>query len=173
MEKVEHVFARYVAGRAFGVRAAAEAGDRAVESRDTHLERRVGVGQRLSISIVEVPRLLGNGNGLADRRDELPGLARRAGSDRISERDFVAAHAFKCGCDVADALRRNLTLVRTAQYAGNIAAYAHPMRPGRIGHRPRALEALGDRAVDVLARERFRRGDENGDLVATRGECGL
>src|SRR5712692_10944583 len=52
IEHVHHVLGRDVAGRTLGVRAAAEAGDRAVEGLHARLERGVDVRERLPVSIV-------------------------------------------------------------------------------------------------------------------------
>ena len=67
--------------------------------------------------------------------------------------------------------RGDLALVGAADHAGDVAAHPHAARQRRLRHdRPEALQALRDRAVDVLLREGLRRGAEHRDLVGTGGQ---
>ena len=111
-------------------------------------------------------RELGDGYDFGDGRDEFLGFARRAGADGIAKRYFVAAQTLEHAGHITHPLRLNLAFIRATQDAGDVAADAHPVRSRLFRDRPRALQALGNRAVDVLARERFSRGDEYRDFVA-------
>src|SRR5882762_6955536 len=131
VEQVEHVFTGDVARRAPGIRTAAESGDGAVESRDPELQRRVHVRQRLAVGIVKMSRLFGDRHRIGNGRNELLRPGGCTGTDGVSERDLVTPHRFERGRDVADALGSDFAFVRAVQHAGDVAANANAMRPGR------------------------------------------
>ena len=156
VQQVHDVLARDVAGRALGVRAAAEPRHRAVERRDAdfHAPRRRS----------SAPGRKCRGNG---RRARPSGRARRPA--RIAPRSSLPCRRRSCrrarlrtrpsrhsaSAISHDVARIDLAFVRTAEHARNVAAHAHAMGRRRRENGPRALEAFLDRAIDVLARERL------------------
>jgi hypothetical protein len=88
-------------------------------------------------------------------------------------RDLVASHLPQRRRHVGHRLRRDRALVGAADHARHIAAHLHPGRMRRLGERAKALQRLGDRAVDVLLAEGFGGGAEHRDLLRPGGERGL
>jgi len=106
------------------------------------------------------------------RLDHLARLHRRAGADGVAERDLVAAH-------VPQSLRHaggdggvDVALIGAAQHAGDVPAHAPAQLLGPRRDGGEALQALVDRAVDVLLAEALRGGAEDGDLVHAGGLLG-
>jgi hypothetical protein len=64
-----------------------------------------------------------------------------------------------------------VALVGAAEDAGDVAAGADAPLARRVDDGAEAVEALGDRAVDVAPGEGFRGRAEDGDLGRTGGEC--
>src|SRR5882672_1681540 len=169
VEHVDHVLGRDVAGRAPGVGAAAETRHRAVEGSDPRFERGVDVRERLPVGIVVVACEPADRNPFGDRFDHHADAPGRSDSDRVAERDLVAAHLVEFFRQHGDRLRLDFTLVRTARRTGDVAANAHLVCTRGLDDRSEALEALRDAAIDVLPAERFGGGAEYGDLRRARG----
>jgi len=104
VHQVDDVFARDIARRAFGIGAAAETGDRAVECRHSRFHGRVDVRQRLAVGIVEVSGERTYRNALGHQVEQRRGLSGRADSDRVAERDFVGAQPVQRFREVRGAL---------------------------------------------------------------------
>lgn len=165
VEQVEHVLAGHVAAGALGIGTAAEAGHRAVEHVDAFQQARVDVRQRLAVGVVEVPGQLVARDVAADHLEQGTGLAGGAGADGVAERDLVAAHLEQLASHRGDLLRRHLAFVGAAEHAGHVTAHTDTLLAGGVHHRHEALEALGDRAVDVLLREGLAGGGEHRDFL--------
>ena len=170
VQHVDDVFGRDIAGRAFRVRTTTKPRDRAVEDRQAAFERGVDVSERLSVRVVVVRRERRQRNaprGGFDHRSRLP---RRAGADRVAERDLVAAHVPQTFGHVGNRLGADFAFVRAAEDTREIAAHANAMLLCCFGDRPETLETLVDRAVDVLLRERLRSRGEHHDFLRARSD---
>jgi hypothetical protein len=88
-----------------------------------------------------------------DGRDHGSRRAGRAGADGVAERDLEAAHAVQLGSDPRHGGRRDAALVGAAEDAGDVAADADVPLARRVDDGAEAVEALGDRAVDVASGE--------------------
>src|SRR6266849_2463561 len=169
IEHVDHVFGGDVAGRALGVRAAAETGHRAVEGSHARLERGVDISQRLSVGVVVVTAELADRDLFCNGFDHRADASRCSDSDRVAQRNLVAAHLVELFRQRGDSLRLHLAFVGASRRAGNVAAHAHLACPRGLDDRGEALEALRDAAVDVPPAKRLGGGTEYGDLLGARG----
>jgi DNA-binding LytR/AlgR family response regulator len=120
---VQHVFGGDVAGRALGVRAAAQARHRRVEDRHAHFQAGVDVRQRLAVGIVEVAGHAVERNSRAASPSRL-GLARRRDADGVGDVDLVAAQVAHAAHHVGHRVQRHLALVGAAEGAADAAAQA-------------------------------------------------
>src|SRR6266853_1833176 len=169
VEHVDHVLGRDVAGRAPGVGAAAETRHRAVEGSHARFERGVDVRERLPVGIVVVAGESADRDPFCYRLDHRADAPGRSDSDRVAERDLVAAHLVEFFRERRDRPGLHFAFVGAARCTGDVAANAHLACPGSLDDRREALEALRDAAVDVLPAERFGGGAEYGDLRRARG----
>src|SRR6267154_2986432 len=169
VEHVDHVLGRDVAGGAPGVGAAAETGHRAVEGSHARFERGVDVRERLPVGIVVVAGEPADRDPFCDRLDHRADAPGCSDSDRVAQRDLVAAHFVEFFRERGDRLRLHFAFVGAARCTGDVAANAHLVCPSGLGYGREALEALRDAAVDVLPAERFGGGTEYGDLRRAYG----
>ena len=149
-----------------------------VEGRDADLERGVDVADRLAVGIVEMaaqPPRSGSGAGRAPSPPAH--FLRRADADRVGDAAVVDADLLHQPHDVLDLVGRHGALVRATERARDRRAHLDAVLVRGGHHRPEALDALGDRAVDVLPAERFGgRGEDDdlvGPLLAPYRQCGL
>ena len=144
MQHVDHIFSGHIAGRAFGVGAATQTGDRGIEMPHAHFQSRQRVGQRLPVGIVKV----------ADDRVDMEvrerSLNRRLHSAWRAHTDGVG-HAHLLHADIAHqtghhrhALGRDRTFIRTAHGARNRPAHRHTCCQRSSHHGAEALDALGN-----------------------------
>src|SRR5262245_2925153 len=173
VEHVDHVFGGDVAGGSLRVGAASQSRDRAVESLHPQLERGIDVGERLAVGVVIVPADPGHGDLAGDRLDHGTDLLRRADAYGVAQRDLVAAHAVKLAGEQRHRGGPDLSFVGAARDDRDVAANAYSARFGRLDDGREALQALADRAVDVLAAEGLGRGAEYRDLLCARRTRGL
>jgi hypothetical protein len=168
LHHVQHVLGGDVAGRALGVRAAAQSRYRRVVNRDAQLQAGVDVGQRLAVGIVEVARQAVDAelaNGAFHHRLR---LARRGHADGVGDVDFVAAQVAHASHHVGHRIERHFALVGAAKGAADAAAQALAAVLGGFRHAFKPGDRFGDRAVDVLLRERFRGRTEDHHFIGLR-----
>ena len=177
MQQIHHVFGGHVAGCALGIRAAAQAGHGRVELPHTHLQADQRVGQRLPVGVVKMPRHVVQLVMLQRRLHRALHLERRAHANRVGHADMLHADALHQSGQIGHALRRNLALIRATDGARHGPAHINALRPRRRHHRRKALNAFGNRAIDVALAESFAGRAEHHDLVgpqfARRGHRGL
>ena len=92
-------------------------------------------------------------------------LLRRADADGVGDAAVVDADLLHQLDDVLDLVGADLALVGTAERHRDRGADLDALGLGGVDHRPEALDALGDRAVDVAPAEGLARGGEDHDLV--------
>ena len=85
VEQIQHVLGSDIAGGAFGVGTTAETGHRAVKSRDAAFERRIDIGHRLAVSVVEMSGETMDGDVPGDGLNHRAGLAGGAGADSVAD----------------------------------------------------------------------------------------
>ena len=153
IKQVKHVLGGNVAGGALGVRAAAQAGDRAVEYGNAFQQAGVDIGQGLAVGVVEVPGELFARDVTTDHLEQAASLPGGASADGVAQRDFVAAHGEQLAGHRSDLLGCDFALIGAAKHAGDIAAHADAVGLGRVHYWDEALQTLGDGAVDVALGE--------------------
>ncbi|MNL11905.1 hypothetical protein D3C87_1327590 [compost metagenome] len=89
----------------------------------------------------------------------------RAHADGVGDVDLVAAQVAHAAHHVHHVVDGHLALIRAAQRARDAAAQPHAGFLGGSRHRLEAGDGLGDRAVDVLLRERLAGRAEDHHLV--------
>src|SRR6266403_4114449 len=99
---------------------------------------------------------MGHRHGASHGAQQLPGLARRADADGVTERDLVTAEIPQHLRDVYHRLRLHLAIERTTEHAGDVAAHRDAVGPGTNDHRLEALNRFRDRAIDIGVRKTFR-----------------
>ncbi len=110
---------------------------------------------------------------LRDVVQQAQGLRRCADSDRVAERDLVAAAVEQPPRNFCNLSWSNLSFVRAAEHAGDIATDADSCCSRRVEDRVKAFEALRDGAVDVLLGEALGGCGEDRDLARSCGHSGL
>src|SRR6185295_9208770 len=173
VEHVDHILGCDVARSACGIRAAAQARDRRVEGAHAELERCIDIRERLAVGVVVMACQLFNGYPLRAGLDHRLGLPWRSGADRVAQGHLVAAHVVEIAGHPRYLSRRNFTLVWAPKDAGDIASDFHIALLCCLSDRTKALQRLGDRAVDVPARKGFGGGAEDRHLGGPRGARGL
>ncbi len=166
-EAVQHIYyvlSGDVAGGAFGVGTAAEAGDGGIDGGDAGVENGEDIGEGLTPGVVKMDGEMAGGHGLGDRFDQGLRGVRSADANGVTERDFVTAHAGEGGGDLNDRLKRDRTFVRATENTGDVATNADVLPDGFVSDGGEATETFGDAAVDVAMGERFGGGGEDGDL---------
>src|ERR1019366_8298586 len=169
VQEIKEVFRGDVARRPGCVRAPAETTRRGVE--DPHaLPQPFGhVRERRSARVVEVERETRQRHARVHAAsDDLGHLCGNADADRVADRHLVATRVEQPPRDASGRGRRDRALVRAAETARHVPAYAHPGLPCSPYHRLKARERLVDRGVDVLPVERLRRRREDRDLSRAR-----
>ncbi len=114
-------------------------------------------------------RQLGHRHHAGRRAQQLPGFCWRPDPDGVAQRDLIAAEIPQRLRHVDDRRRFDLALIGTPQHTGDIPPHPDAVVPGAGHHRLEALDRFGDRAIDVGARERFRRRGEHRDLAGAGG----
>ena len=138
VHQIQHVLGRDVAGRALRIRTAAESRHRRVINLDAFLQRRVDVGERLAVGVVEVAR-----QTLARKhlRRPPPNTSRvRFGvpTPIVSAISISSQPSAAKRCDhIHHRRHRHLALIRAAERARHAAAN----RAGRAPSRPCATGA--------------------------------
>src|SRR6185369_200090 len=132
-------------------------------------EAGVDVADRLAVGVVEMAAHLGE-RVVAQRALEhrLHALG-RADADRVGDAAVVDADLLDETNDALDLVRAHLALVRATERDRDRAAHLDAVLPGGVDDRAETLDALRDRAVDVLLAERLGRGSEDDDLVGPLG----
>ena len=149
VEHEQHVLGGDVAGRALGVGAATEAGDAGVEGDDADLERGVDVADGLRIGVVEMAAHLLDREVAQRPLHRRLHLLRRADADGVGDAAVVDADLLHQPDDMLHLVGADLALVGAAERHRNRGADLDALGLGAFDHRPEALDALGDRAVDV------------------------
>jgi hypothetical protein len=88
----------------------------------------------------------------------------RTGTDGVSQRHLITAHCVQIARDTGDLVCTDLALIRATQHAGDITAHFDSCSLGCFKHRCEALDAFGDRAIDIALGERFGSGSKYGDF---------
>jgi hypothetical protein len=100
-------------------------------------------------------------------------VRRRANANGIPERNFVAAERIKRFCDANNILRRDETLVGTADNTRDIPAYGEGLLGGSVNYFLSATEAVGNGTTYIGLREALGRGEKHGDLASVGcSSCG-
>ena len=136
-------------------------------------QRRVDVGERLAVGVVEVAgERAPPGTRAATAAISACVLPARADADRVAERDLVAR---PCACSaaatsatVARRRRRPRTDSPARTRCSRARARRAPCAAAKTGATRSRLSAIEQ--LMFLLRERLRRGDEHGDLVGLRRE---
>ncbi len=111
----------------------------------------------------------GGGGGFHHRLDAAGG----AHADGVGDVDLIAAERRQPLDHIDDRRHRHLALVRTAQRARDRPAQPDARVLGGPGHRHEPFDRFGDRAVDVLLRERLAGRAEDHHFIGERGGGGL
>ncbi|MNZ70644.1 hypothetical protein D3C78_889890 [compost metagenome] len=99
-----------------------------------------------------------------DHLEQSTGSAWSAGADGVAQRHFIAAHVVQLAGHRRDLFGSNRPVIRTAQNAGDIAAYAHTVFASGLHDWHKTLQAVADRAVDVALGEGLSGRSEHRDL---------
>src|SRR6218665_3928810 len=170
VQHIHHVFGSHIACGAPGIGAAAQAGDRAVVLPQAHLQRGQGVGQRLAVGVMEMAR---NGVDAVMLQRRLHGalhLARCAHADGVGHAHMLHADLLHQPRQAGHALGCDFALIRATHGATHRPPHGNAGRAGGLSDRRKALDALGNAAVDVLLAEGLAGRAEDHDLVRPVGQ---